>query len=114
MTDDLEALLAETDTALAEATDLRAWDTIRVSVFGRNGKMTALMRDMGKIPADQRRDRGAALNRLKDALTDAIEGRRRALESAELDARIATESIDPTLPPRPCGSGLIHPISRTI
>ncbi len=114
MTDDLQALLAETEAALTEAADLRAWDTIRITVFGRNGKMTALMRDMGKIPADQRRERGAALNRLKDALTEAIEARRRALESAELDARIATESIDPTLPPRPRETGLIHPISRTI
>jgi phenylalanyl-tRNA synthetase alpha chain len=117
MTDDLQdlqALQAETDAALAAAADLRAWDTIRIAVLGRNGKLTALMRDMGKIPAEQRRERGAALNRLKDALTDAIEARRRALENAELDARIAAEGIDPTLPPRPRGTGLIHPISRTI
>ena len=114
MTDDLQALQAETDAALAAAADLRAWDAIRIAVLGRNGKLTALLRDMGKIPAEQRRERGAALNRLKDALTEAIEARRRALESAELDARIAAESIDPTLPPRPRETGLIHPISRTM
>src|SRR5580692_5488860 len=60
------------------------------------------------------RETGAALNRLKDALTEAIEARRQALENAELDARIAAEGIDPTLPPRPRETGLIHPISRTI
>jgi len=114
MTDDLQALQAETDSALAAASDLRAWDAIRIAVLGRNGKLTALLRDMGKIPADQKRERGAALNRLKDALTEAIEARRRALESAELDARIAAEGIDPTLPPRARETGLIHPISRTI
>jgi phenylalanyl-tRNA synthetase alpha chain len=114
MTDDLQALQAETDAALAEATDLRSWDAIRITVLGRNGKLTALLRDMGKIPADQKRERGAALNRLKDALTEAIDARRRALENAELDARIAAEGIDPTLPPRPRETGLIHPISRTI
>ncbi|HEY3848160.1 MAG TPA: phenylalanine--tRNA ligase subunit alpha [Acetobacteraceae bacterium] len=114
MTDDLQALQAETDAALAAAIDLRAWDAIRIAVLGRNGKLTALLRDMGKIPADQKRERGAALNRLKDALTAAIEARRRALESAELDTRIAAEGIDPTLPPRPRETGLIHPISRTI
>jgi len=114
MTDDLQALQAETDAALAAATDLRAWDAIRIAVLGRNGKLTALLRDMGKIPADQKRERGAALNRLKEALTDAIEARRRALERAQLDARIAAEGIDPTLPPRPRETGLIHPISRTI
>ena len=89
MTDDLQALQAETDAALAAAPDLRAWDAIRIVVLGRNGKLTALLRDMGKIPPEQKRERGAALNRLKDALTDAIEARRRTLESAELDARIA-------------------------
>ncbi len=114
MTDDLQALQAETDAALAAATDLRAWDAIRIAVLGRNGKLTALLRDMGKIPAEQKRERGAALNRLKDALTDAVEARRRMLENAELDARIAAEGIDPTLSPRQRGIGLIHPISRTI
>jgi phenylalanyl-tRNA synthetase alpha chain len=114
MTDDLQALQAETDTALAAAADLRAWDAIRIAVLGRNGKLTALLRDMGKIPAEQKRERGAALNRLKDALTAAIEARRHALDNAELDARIAAEGIDPTLPPRPRETGLIHPISRTI
>ena len=114
MTDDLQALQAETAAALSAAGDLRAWDAIRVAVLGRNGKLTALMREMGKIPADQKRERGAALNRLKDALSEAIEARRGELESAELDARIAAEHIDPTLPPRPREFGLIHPISRTI
>jgi phenylalanyl-tRNA synthetase alpha chain len=114
MTDDLQALQAETDAALAAAGDLRAWDAIRIAVLGRNGKLTALLRDMGKIPAEQKRERGAALNRLKDTLTAAVEARRHALESAELDARIAAEGIDPTLPPRPRETGLIHPISRTI
>jgi len=114
MTEDLAALQAETDAALAGAMDLRGWDAIRIAVLGRNGKLTALLRDMGKIPAEQRRERGAALNRLKDALTAAIEARRVALESAELDARIAGERLDITLPPRPRAGGLIHPISRTM
>ncbi|HUB46573.1 MAG TPA: phenylalanine--tRNA ligase subunit alpha [Acetobacteraceae bacterium] len=114
MTDDLQSLLSETRTSLAGATDLRAWDAIRVAVFGRNGTLTALMRELGKLPPDQRRERGVAMNELKDALTEAVESRRRDLESAELDARIATEGIDPTLPPRPRETGLIHPISRTI
>ena len=51
MTDDLQALKTETEAALAAATDLRAWDAVRVAVLGRNGKLTALMRDLGKIPA---------------------------------------------------------------
>lgn len=114
MTDDLLALKTETEAALAAATDLRAWDAVRVAVLGRGGSLTALLRDLGKAPPEQRRARGAALNTLRDALTAAIEARRVVLESAALDARLAAERIDPTLPPRPMVTGLIHPISRTM
>src|SRR5579862_7237009 len=109
MTDDLLALKSETDAALAAATDLRAWDAVRIAVLGRNGSLTALLRDLGKTPPEQRRERGAALNQLKDVLTGAIEARRLELEAIALDQRLAQETIDPTLPPRPRETGLIHP-----
>jgi len=114
MTDDLQALNAETAAALAAASDLRAWDAVRVATLGRNGRLTALLRDLGKTPPEQRRERGAALNQLKDALTELIEARRAALDHAQLDARLAAERLDPTLPPRPRETGLIHPISKTM
>ncbi len=114
MTDDLLALKNETDAALAAATDLRAWDTVRIAVLGRNGSLTGLLRDLGKTPPEQRRERGAALNELKDALTAAIEARKLELEAAALDQRLAHETIDATLPPRPRETGLIHPIARTM
>src|ERR1700755_1206520 len=114
MTDDLSALEAETEAALAAAADLRAWDAVRVATLGRNGRLTAMLRDLGKTPPEQRRERGAALNRLKDWLTVAIEARKVGVEDARLDARVVAERIDATLPPRPRESGLIHPISRTM
>ena len=112
MTDD--ALKIETEAALAAAADLRAWDAVRVGVLGKSGKLTALLKELGRATPDERRERGAALNRLKDELTAAIEARRLELQSAELDARLARERIDVSLPPRPAPAGLIHPISRTI
>jgi phenylalanyl-tRNA synthetase alpha chain len=114
MNDDLEALKTSTDAALAAATDLRAWDAVRIAVLGRNGSLTGMLRDLGKTPPEQRKDRGAALNRLKDSLTAAIEARKTELEDAALDARLLSERIDPTLPPRPRDTGLIHPIARTM
>jgi phenylalanyl-tRNA synthetase alpha chain len=114
MTDDLDLLRRETEAALRHAADLRAWDAVRVSVLGKNGTLTALLKQLGSVPAEQRRERGAALNRLKETLTALIEMRRAELEAAELDARLAAERIDPTLPPRPLPAGLIHPISRTM
>jgi len=114
MTDDFSELQREAEAALAAAADLRAWDAVRVAMLGRNGRLTNLLKELGKTPPEQRRARGAALNRLKDALTELIDARRAALENAELDARLAAERLDPTLPPRPAPAGLIHPISRTM
>ena len=112
--DDLDAFKAETEAALAAATDLRALDAVRVAVLGKNGKLTALLKELGRVPAEQRRERGAALNRLKDELTAVIEARRAELDAAALGARLAAERMDVTLPPRPVPLGLIHPISRTM
>jgi phenylalanyl-tRNA synthetase alpha chain len=114
MNDDLEAVKTFTDAALAEAADLRAWDAVRVAVLGRNGSLTGMLRDLGKTPPEQRKERGAALNQLKDALTSAFELRKMQLENAALDARLVSERLDPTLTPRPRETGLIHPISRTM
>ena len=114
MIDDLDQLRAETERALRAAADLRAWDAVRVGVLGRNGTLTALLKQLGAVPADRRRERGAALNRLKDTLSTLIETRRTELEEAGLAARLAAERIDPTLPPRPLPAGLIHPVSRTM
>jgi phenylalanyl-tRNA synthetase alpha chain len=114
MSDDLLALKTETDAALAAAADLRAWDAVRVGVLGKSGRLTTLLKELGKASPDERRQRGAALNRVKEELTVAIEARRTALEEAALEARLASERIDVTLPPRPTPSGLIHPISRTM
>ncbi len=117
MSDELTKLKSETEAALAAASDLKAWDAVRVSVLGRNGSLTGLLKGLGALDPEARRERGAALNRLRDELTGLIESRRVALDEAALDARLAAERIDPTLPPPPSPppsshQGLIHPISR--
>ncbi|MDE2517059.1 MAG: phenylalanine--tRNA ligase subunit alpha [Rhodospirillales bacterium] len=114
MTDDLAVLQAETETALADAADLRALEAVRVAVLGKSGRLTALLKALGAAAPEERRARGAALNLAKDAITAAIEARRAALEAAALDARLSAERLDPSLPPAPGPAGLIHPISRTI
>ena len=114
MNDDLAVLKSETDAALAAATDLRSWDGLRVAVLGRNGALTNMLKELGKAAPEQRRARGAALNELKEALTAAIDARKAALETAALEARLAHEGMDVTLPPRVAQTGLIHPISRTM
>ncbi|MBR0650804.1 phenylalanine--tRNA ligase subunit alpha [Roseomonas terrae] len=119
MSDDLASLQAETEAALAAATDLRALDAVRVGVLGKSGSLTGLLKGLGAVPADQRKERGAALNRLKGGIEAALEARRVVLDAAALDARLAAERIDVTLPPRPSAPGTaadggIHPIARTM
>ena len=117
MSEDLAALAATTEAALATAADLRAWDAVRVGVLGRNGSLTALLKGLGQVPAEDRKARGAALNELKGRLEALIEARRTALEAAALDARLLAERLDVSLPPRPGlpgGEGGIHPITRTM
>jgi phenylalanyl-tRNA synthetase alpha chain len=114
MSENLSDIAAQTDAALAAATDLRAWDAIRVAVLGKNGQLTNLLKELGKLSPEERRERGAALNRLKESLTAAIEARRTALEAAAMAEKLAGERMDVTLPPKPEPRGLVHPISRTM
>ena len=114
MPDDLDALRAATTEALSQAADLRAWDAIRVGTLGKSGTLTALLKELGKTAPEERRERGAALNRLKDELAAIVETRRVSLEAEALTARLAGERIDITLPPRPEMPGSIHPLSRTL
>jgi phenylalanyl-tRNA synthetase alpha chain len=114
MSEDLETLRAETIGALDHAADLRAWDSIRVATLGKSGALTTLLKELGKTAPEQRRERGAALNRLKEDLAAAIEARRITLEAAALEARLQAERIDITLPVRPETAGSLHPISRTL
>jgi phenylalanyl-tRNA synthetase alpha chain len=118
-TQDLAALREATAAQLAEASDLRAWDAVRVAVLGKSGSLTGLLKGLGAIAPEARKERGAALNRLKGELEGLIEARRGALEDAALEARLLAERLDVTLPPRPfppsgAEAGGIHPISRTM
>ncbi|MDA0998584.1 MAG: phenylalanine--tRNA ligase subunit alpha, partial [Proteobacteria bacterium] len=113
-TENLDALRAELLAELAAAPDLEALEALRVSVLGRQGRITELMKGLGQVAAEERRERGQALNLVKDAVAGAIAACQARLESAALDARLVEEHIDMTLPPRPQPAGRIHPISQTI
>lgn len=114
MSDDLEILRQAVLSELAEAADLRAWDVIRVDTLGKSGRLTTLLKALGKMAPDERKARGVALNRLRDELTRAVEDRGKALEAAELEARLVAERVDVSLPPPPVQQGFIHPIARAV
>ncbi|MFA7429921.1 MAG: phenylalanine--tRNA ligase subunit alpha [Rhodospirillaceae bacterium] len=112
--DKLEDLRAELLSAVESASDTDTLDKVRVAALGKKGQITDLMKGLGGMDADARRAAGAALNALKDAVAEAIDTRKQALEADALNARLAHERIDVTLPVRPETAGTLHPISQTI
>jgi phenylalanyl-tRNA synthetase alpha chain len=111
---DLDERIAAAEEAIAAAADLESLDRVRVEYLGKKGFLTAELKSLGQLPAEQRPARGEAINRAKKRLHEVIENRRRALAQADLDARLASESIDVTLPGRGAGRGSLHPITRTL
>ncbi len=102
-------LLAQIDNA-----DLAALEDLRVSALGKSGTITGMVKGIGQLPPEDRRDAGQQLNVLKNAVAEAIDAKKDVLEAAALDASLATDRIDVTLPQRPEETGRIHPISQTI
>ena len=111
--ENLDQLRDDLLAAVAAAADLPALDSVRVSALGRKGRVTELMKGLGKLDPDQRRQSGQELNAVKTVVADAIEARKAALEASALEAQLAEDSIDVTLPVRPEQQGLLHPISQT-
>ncbi|TVR98555.1 MAG: phenylalanine--tRNA ligase subunit alpha [Rhodospirillales bacterium] len=112
--DDCFSVRDELMAAVETATSVDELERIRIGALGKKGRITALMKDLGRMEPEARRETGAALNALKDEIATALDARKAALADAELDARLAAERIDVTLPPRPESVGSIHPISQTI
>jgi phenylalanyl-tRNA synthetase alpha chain len=109
-----EKLKTELLAEVAAADTLAALEEVRVRALGQNGAVTQLMKALGQLPPEERKAQGQANNAVKVAVTDAIDSRKAALEAAALDARLAEERVDVTLPVRPETQGFIHPISQTL
>src|SRR5258708_6397572 len=99
---------------IKQATSPDALEQIRVSALGKKGQVTALMKSLAGLDGEARRERGAALNRRKDEVEQAIGHATRQLEDDVLKARLKGERIDVSLPVRAEGDGRIHPLSQTV
>jgi phenylalanyl-tRNA synthetase alpha chain len=103
-------LLAE----IGAAGDLRVLEEVRVASLGKKGRVSELMATLGKMPPEQRKAFGQAVNGVKDRVSAALDARKSALEGQALSARLATEKADITLPVRlgPLQDGRIHAVSQ--
>ncbi len=101
---------------IAAASDEAALEAVRVAALGKSGSVSALLKTLGTMTPDERKQQGPLINGIKDRATAAIAERREALKDQALDARLAGEAIDVTLPTResPAEIGRIHPISQVI
>ena len=111
---ELEQLRAELTKRAEGADSLQAVEALRVEALGKKGLITQQMKALGGLDPEARRERGQALNRLKDEVADLLEARKTSLEEVEMNARLAHETVDVSLPVRPGELGRIHPISRTV
>ncbi len=112
--ENLDALLAEGKAAALAATDVKTLDDVRVQYLGKKGHLTQLLKGLGKLSAEQRPAAGAKINEAKEALSDVLNAQKIGLESAALEAKLAAETIDVSLPGREAELGGLHPVTKTM
>jgi phenylalanyl-tRNA synthetase alpha chain len=110
----LELLAREAQQAIEQAQDLAALDQVRVEYLGKRGRLTDLLKGLGKLSAEERPAAGAKINEVKGQLQSEINSRRNDLENADLEAKLASEALDVTLPGRGEDSGGLHLITHTM
>ena len=99
---------------IAAAESLSDLEAMRVSALGKSGSITALLKSLGSMDADTRAAEAPKIHALREQVTIAIAGRKAALESAELERKLATETMDVSLPAPEIVSGTVHPISQVM
>lgn len=112
--ENIQTLLAAGEEAVALATSTQELDEVRVQYLGKKGELTALLKGLGKLSPEERPQAGAKINEAKQALQEKINERKNTLESAALEAKLAEETIDVTLPGRGQELGGLHPVTKTM
>ncbi len=111
---DIEQFSAQALADIAAADTPDALEALRVALLGKSGSITAQLKALGALPADQRKTAGEAINRVRDAIGEVLSARKIELDEIVLNTRLASETIDITLPGRDAARGGLHPVSRTL
>lgn len=111
---ELTELIDKALTSVQECTDLQALDQVRIEYLGKKGSLTDLLKQLGQLPAEQRKSAGQAVNQAKQELHTSIEEKKQLLEKARLEAKLQEEKIDITLPGRGQDTGGLHPVTITM
>ena len=111
---DIDQLKTELLEAVAGAGDVAALEQVRVAALGKQGSVSALLKTLGRMTPEERQAEGPKIHGLREAVTDALAARKDALESAALEAQLAAETIDLSLPAPETPKGSVHPVSQVM
>lgn len=111
--DELTQLIESAKADFAAATQPAALEDAKARYLGKSGAVTMLMKGLGELAPEERKERGKAINAVKQAIDAALTARREALANVELEKKLATEAVDVTLPGRVVPAGGVHPVIRT-
>ena len=110
----LQDIVEEAREKILAAADLKALDELRVGYLGKKGSLTEQLKSLGKLPPEQRREAGQAINQAKKTLNELLQSRKAELERQALEAKLSAEAVDVSLPGRKITPGALHPVTRTI
>ena len=114
MMSDMKAVEAQLLREIDAAADAGAIEALRVAALGKAGSITALLKTLGSMSPEERQTQGPAIHGLRESITAALAARKAALDAAALDVKLATETLDMTLPADAAPRGSIHPVSQVM
>ncbi len=112
--DDYATLESAARERIAAASDLAALEALRIEYLGKQGSVSALLKTLGAMAPDERQEKAPKIQALRQSVVDAIDARKAAMEAAELEARLASETLDLTLPASETPKGSVHPVSQVM
>ncbi len=112
--DTLEQLVISAEADFAAANEPARLEDAKAKYLGKDGTLTAMLKGLGKLDPEARKSAGAAINIAKQRIESALTARREALRNAQLEAQLAAEALDVTLPGRGSPRGTLHPVTRTL
>lgn len=110
----IDTLLAAALAALNEVQDVVTLEQVKARYLGKSGEITELLKQLGKLPPEEKKQAGQAINAAKQQVEAVIAARREALAEAQLAAQLAAEALDVTLPGRGLRQGGLHPVTLTL
>jgi phenylalanyl-tRNA synthetase alpha chain len=114
MNTEMDALAADLTARIRGAADLAALEAERVAALGKQGAITGLLKTLGRMSPEERQLEGPRIHALREGVADAIAARKSALEAEALEKKLATETLDMTLPAAPSVQGSVHPVSQVM